>query len=1334
MERIKRSYDDLHNKIRPGTTWVAAFTQPGNNDDLRSIDSDGSEMRFIPESRYYASCTIKRGQAVSIAQLEDLSEKQANNKYAYVKVTDPDVDDTCLGIAMNYAEPNQIVQIQRKGKFNYLTTDSILNTEENRKYEIFLNAKGWTYDDVRGQKLFIKKVYDNITHSGKIVSEESAYKDPTKQVLADAENKDAFDTDHTDESVAADNSDWFTYDFYDSIYNARNTIQIGYLTDAPTTDVDNKGYYVRSESQGEVHFYDSDNQGDGDVFGDKAVVVEYNKTTGQIEIVDGSGPIHVDGKQNWWEELQAAGQLPKAHEALWLVKGEVEVEVEIDGKTEKRLKTVYTPVDDQVVTVELDITGDTRGPIDNTQFVLTLGETIYFDTYKHDVDYNELDADRNLVYAPHYNAGIFDELKVVAIAKGNPRSPSFRVFNKTSVKLGANNENELNQGFISVRKLDGDTYIIPVLTHLTSDQFKENVMPALIDVNDEGYYKLSKQFSADEYREYIYTNENGNEVKQLKRPSIQFATEPLNEVNRDTLRDAIKKALKAVYRNDETGNVDCETTDYNIGDNGFFLTTNQVGGYYDIYISSEVLNIVSATEIDHGQYAKAGEAILADIRDSDRLNIAGVVLSNQSGYRKRGETIKVMKIGRIVTLGNLLPGEQYFLGLNGRITAKEQFWYDHSVSIGTAESSNYFIVNVNPHPQHSYSGNFPLGYIKPSINCRAEQGYLLADGITLYSKQAYPELYKLLLNWFDEEELKPSNISEDIYTRYRENQVQTALDSLTELYQETAVDLSLFKQDYQNKMLEIKSTDELQSSRLNTIEALDKAQNERLNAIEAVNKTQTERLDSQQALATKTAEEQAARDLAQDEALQDTAEAIRKEESDRATAEKTVQDEVDRLQNTRLDTAESVNAQQTTDISNQADKDTELEGKIDSNKSAIDKNAENIGKNASAAESALNEAKGELQKSIESANATIKTLQGTVTNLSTALQTTKDNLATTQAKTTQLEGLLRLYAATTAKETVFTLFSLSGSTGKTVSSDSQLDETFNLLEGFSATLAFNIEDDPNWRASAYSELLFNDVVVSNERSYTGTVNSDLTVQHRNTLTGKESATKTIRFVDPVEPENPTDISWLRTQDPDSSGILNWSSHFTTLVNAAITQNSNQYDWSNSNTQYTVEYSSASKGWTQVSAPYNLSDMFGSDLQINLRLKYKVYDIIENSKECIINFGTVDAKAVQRHPKQYKISNITTSAGTVADIQNTPESSLSAAFNGSFTLKVSILGNEVSIPAKFTDEYTIQLEASGSCIRSSNEPVDGRYEFTSASLGMVIWVTIEEIPVEWCTVD
>lgn len=1240
MEKIKRSYDDLHNKIRPGTTWVAAFTQPGNNDDLRSIDSDGSEMRFIPESRYYASCKIKRGQAVSIAQLEDLSESQANNKYAYVKITDPDVDDTCLGIAMNYAEPNQIVQIQRKGKFNYLTTDSILNTEENRKYEIFLNAKGWTYDEVRGQKLFIKKLYENVTQSGKIVSEESDYTDPTKQVLAD-ENKDAFDTDHADESVAADNSDWFTYDFYDSIYNARNTIQIGYLTDAPTTDVANKGYFIRSESQGEVHFYDSDNQKGEDVFGDKAVVVEYNNSTGKIEIVDGSGPIHEDGKQNWWEELKAEGKLPKANEAIWLVKGEIEVDVEIAGKLEKRLKTVYSPVDDQVVTIELDITGDTRGPIDNTQFVLTLGETIYFDTYKHDVDYNELDADKNLVYAPHYNAGIYDELKVVAIAKGNPRSPSFRIFNKTSVKLGANNENELNQGFIAVRKLDGDTYIIPVLTHLTSAAFEETVMPVLIDVNDEGYFKLSKQFSAGEYKEYVSTDEDGNVIKQLKRADIKFAEEPLNEVNRDSLRVAIKKALKAVYRDDETGSTDCETTDYDIGDNGFFLTTNKVGGYYDIYISSEVLNIVSATEIDHGQFAKAGEAILADIRDSDRLNIAGVVLSNQSGYRKRGETVKVMKIGRIVTLGNLLPGEQYFLGLNGRITAKEQFWYDHSVSIGTAESSNYFIVNVNPHPQHSYSGNFPLGYIKPSINCRPEQGYLLADGITLYSKQAYPELYKLLLNWFDEEELKPSNITEDLYTRYRESQVQSALDSLLELYQETAVDLGMLRQEYQNKILEIKSTDDLQSSRLNSIESLDKTQNERLNKIEALNELQSTHLTQHDEAISKQAAD-----------LSSTAAAIRQEESERAAAQQILDD----AQTAALNAAKEAQAAKNQEQDTAFEAYKAAQEKIDSAQDAAIEKAEEWQDENHDNNSLQTYIAEMVQKELNDITSMNASITATKNELAKRLDDAENALKETQEKNEQLEGLLKVYAAATAKKTVFNPFTLGSINGS-----SDKDETFTLLSGSSINLSFTVEDDPNWRAPAYSELLFNGKVFSNGLTYSGNINSNLTVKHVNTLTGKESPTKTIKFVDPVKPNtNPTGLSWLTELE---NGALNWNGHLPELTAAADNTNKSKglSGWSR-----TLEYSTNRSDWATVTS--DLATMFGSAGRIYLQVRCTIADSCKRSEECIINLGYVEKRSVCTESIKYQITSITSTKGHTIDGLDTPVAdSLAGAFKGSFKL-------------------------------------------------------------------
>lgn len=1283
MEKIKRSYDDLHNKIRPGTTWVAAFTQPGNNDDLRSIDSDGSEMRFIPESRYYASCKIKRGQAVSIAQLEDLSENQANNKYAYVKITDPDVDDTCLGIAMNYAEPNQIVQIQRKGKFNYLTTDSILNTEENRKYEIFLNAKGWTYDEVRGQKLFIKKLYENVTQSGKIVSEESDYTDPTKQVLAD-ENKDAFDTDHADESVAADNSDWFTYDFYDSIYNARNTIQIGYLTDAPTTDVANKGYFIRSESQGEVHFYDSDNQKGEDVFGDKAVVVEYNKSTGKIEIVDGSGPIHEDGKQNWWEELKAEGKLPKANEAIWLVKGEIEVDVEIAGKLEKRLKTVYSPVDDQVVTIELDITGDTRGPIDNTQFVLTLGETIYFDTYKHDVDYNEIDADRNLVYAPHYNAGIYDELKVVAIAKGNPRSPSFRIFNKTSVKLGTNNENELNQGFIAVRKLDGDTYIIPVLTHLTSAAFEETVMPALIDVNDEGYFKLSKQFSAGEYKEYVSTDEDGNVIKQLKRADIKFAEEPLNEVNRDSLRVAIKKALKAVYRDDETGSTDCETTDYDIGDNGFFLTTNKVGGYYDIYISSEVLNIVSATEIDHGQFAKAGEAILADIRDSDRLNIAGVVLSNQSGYRKRGETVKVMKIGRIVTLGNLLPGEQYFLGLNGRITAKEQFWYDHSVSIGTAESSNYFIVNVNPHPQHSYSGNFPLGYIKPSINCRPEQGYLLADGITLYSKQAYPELYKLLLNWFDEEELKPSNITEDLYTRYRESQVQSALDSLLELYQETAVDLGMLRQEYQNKILEIKSTDDLQSSRLNSIESLDKTQNERLNKIEALNELQSTHLTQHDEAISKQAAD-----------LSSTAAAIRQEESERAAAQQILDD----AQTAALNAAKEAQAAKNQEQDTAFEAYKAAQEKIDSAQDAAIEKAEEWQDENHDNKSLQTYIAEIVQKELNDITSMNASITATKNELAKRLDNAENALKETQEKNEQLEGLLKVYAAATAKKTVFNSFTLGSING---SSDE--NETFILFSGSSINLSFTVEDDPNWRAPAYSELLFNGKVFSNGLTYSNSINSNLIVKHVNTLTGKESPTKTIEFVDLVKPNtNPTNLSWLTVPE---SGVLKWNSHLPGLTAAADNANKSNglSGWSR-----TLQYSTNRSTWSTVTS--NLATMFGGADRIYLRVRCTIADSCERSEECIINLGYVEKGSVCTESIKYKITSITSTKGHTIDVLDiSAADSLAGAFKGSFKLH---LGSD--------DESTITFQFKDGSVQHDGENRYGKNIVQSTSIAMNVFI-------------
>ena len=713
MEKIKEKYDDLTQKIRPGSAWVAGFTLPGNNDDLRAIDSEGTEMRFVPVSRYYASCKIKRGQAVSIAQLDDLTNEQKQNKYAYIKITDPDIDDTCIGIAMNYAEEGQIVQIQRTGKFNYYTTNSILYTEERKEKEIFLDADGWNFDNVRGQRLFIKKLYNNLTNAEQ--KENTIRKDID---LDDSGN--SFDTDHKDKNNSADDTDWFTYDFIDSIYNTKNTIQIGFLTDAPTT---HKSNFIKKENKWYQQIKNSANEIEEILVNKDIVIVkknEENKIVTAEDITLSSTGI----------TILAENTPPKANEAIWVC---------------QVAENKYATVDDLIVTVELDISGDTRGPIDNTQFIVTLGESIYFESKKQDIELTN----------PHYNEGVFDEIKVLALAQNEAKSPSFKIFNAVRVN---STENPLDHTFISLRKLDGDTYIIPVLCTFTKEDLDNG---NIIDVNDEGYYKLSKQFTKGVKRKYIINNE---EIE--RSPQITVA-DPVLELNRENLIKAISKGLQSIFVDDETDIVGCETITENIGDDGFFITTNKVGGYYDIYFSTALFGILSVTQIEHGQSAGAGTAVLADIRDEDRAHIIGVVLSNQNGQHKKGDTVKVIKSGRITTLGNLKPGTQYFLGLNGRITARQNYWYDECVPIGVAESSNTLIVDVSQTALQGYGGNFPIGYMKPSIYGKAETGFVLADGTTIYPKEQYSELYNLLLNWFTEDELKPSNVNEVNYDKYK---------------------------------------------------------------------------------------------------------------------------------------------------------------------------------------------------------------------------------------------------------------------------------------------------------------------------------------------------------------------------------------------------------------------------------------------------------------------------------------------------------------------------------------------------------------------------------------
>lgn len=642
MEGISKKDRDQTGRMRPGSIFTSS-----RDDGLRYVDKDGIEAWTTPNSRYYASERILRGQAVSIAQLKDLNtttgrypdfenvdaQTMAEDKYPYVKITDPDLDDHCLGVALNYAEPGDIVHVQNHGKFSYYTTKSSFYTSPDSRRkgkEVFLNADKegeWNISNVRGQAVYIKKV---------------------------VEDPDSWETGHDteDEIQSTDDKNNFTYDLDDSIYNTKNTIQLGYLVDAPTE-----------------------------------------------EALD----------------------------------------------------------EDQIVTFELNVTGDTRGPIDNTSFLMKLGEDVYFDYNLKHVTYKKDDID--------CNEGIFDELKVVALNGEDPHEAAFTFFTRTQVLKTDLGDDVPKNAFIAVRKLDGPTIFTPIFNPLDFD--------GMIIANDKGYVSLSKAFAGniDEtfpaITELEGITDNIPSINQYyyldNNKHILIANDPIETINVATISDAIKNSLDILtYTAVEASKNKSDPIEWkeskaiNVGNDGKLVKAGINDGYYDVYVSKELLQYISIKQRKHGQSAPKGTAVLADVRDGSRLNVVGVVVSNQPGIHRKGETIRVMKMGRITTKGELLVGKQFYLGLNGRITIRQQYWYDYNVPIGIAESNHYLIVDCHL-PLKDYDGSFPLGFIKPATYGAAEKGFLLMDGYTVYNKKDWPELYESLKQWYGEDKLKPSN-------------------------------------------------------------------------------------------------------------------------------------------------------------------------------------------------------------------------------------------------------------------------------------------------------------------------------------------------------------------------------------------------------------------------------------------------------------------------------------------------------------------------------------------------------------------------------------------------
>ena len=575
--------------LKPGTTFISKRT--GN---FKYVDKDGTECWVVPMSRYYAKETILRGQPVAICQARDFADDdtRANDTLPYVKVYDPDVDEFCIGVATNYVNPDEIVNIQNRGKFDYLTKDSKkAKAEGDNPREVYIDTSKdtWIYDGMRGQTVYV----------------------------CAKPNGNNFPNNHDSKVNSIDSNNTLTYDFIDSVYTTKNTIQLGHLTDAP-------------------------------------------------------------------------------------------VSFDLDDDVEDR--------HDQVVTLELDVTGDTRGPLDNTQHILTLGE---------DISFSYVDEDKDLTDDPNGNWGILDEIKVVAMASKDPEKP---VLYSLIRDLNEEYCPDVTE-FVAVRNIKGKVVIIPFGTEDSEIPEDFNAWD-LTQANDIGYRTLVKSYC--------------NEI------TIADRVAKLGD-----LPDAIKAAFESF---EEVGEVTIESRP---DDDGKYFVGSNFTGWFDIYESQNLKAFLNVATKSHGSSAVKGTAILADIRDFDRTNAIGVVLSNQPGLHPYNDpeipnTIKVIKQGRVVTKGNLVPGAEYYLSTEGRISIKNQAWYDTSVKIGTAENDHTLLVDIQP-VQHDYSGATPIGYVRPCIDGNVpERGFILADGVTAYSLDDYGELYDYLLSFYTKEELQTS--------------------------------------------------------------------------------------------------------------------------------------------------------------------------------------------------------------------------------------------------------------------------------------------------------------------------------------------------------------------------------------------------------------------------------------------------------------------------------------------------------------------------------------------------------------------------------------------------
>lgn len=372
--------------------------------------------------------------------------------------------------------------------------------------------------------------------------------------------------------------------------------------------------------------------------------------------------------------------------------------------------------------IEVQMMGDDRGAVDATQFEAIIGEDVYIGRNKV-----QINGETNCA------------TKVFALGCDDDETFKF------SFNFFENQNKILPRGFIAIQRMDGATAYVCVNGEFTEDDV----------INKEGWTASDRAF-IQVARYWALASESTNKFFGIK--DFDVTRKVVAPANLDTF---INEAFAAVsageiksLKDGQIHNAN-QLTQLSTQKGVYRYVANDVGGTYDVYISSNLRDYVNALYIDsHGANYNKGYAVLADIRNKNRQNIIGVYASGHTGLITQGTRAIFLKQGLFTDPTKPYEvGATYYLGSHGDIFLVPQEFYNSIVSIGYAQTESNLIVDCRDSRQYN-NGDLPVGYMKPTIKGDPEFGFWAMDGKTPHKTSDAEHLLTFLKGVYDEGELQ----------------------------------------------------------------------------------------------------------------------------------------------------------------------------------------------------------------------------------------------------------------------------------------------------------------------------------------------------------------------------------------------------------------------------------------------------------------------------------------------------------------------------------------------------------------------------------------------------